>query len=87
MRPFTEIFVLAVKQKGGIAALEESLATTALHTLAEIAAISDDRILDGRFLGAVGKCAFIVTPDVVAVIREGAIQRPPGGKRDMATIQ
>lgn len=42
----------------------------------------------GRFLRAIGKPAFIATPDVVAaLIREGVIQRPPGGKRDLAAIQ
>jgi 3-methyladenine DNA glycosylase Tag len=42
----------------------------------------------GRFLRAIGKPAFIATPDVVAaLIRDGAIDRPPGGKRDLATIQ
>jgi 3-methyladenine DNA glycosylase Tag len=198
MRPFIEIFVLAAKRKGGAAALEESLAKTAPHTPAEIAAISDDRILAemtrrifyagfsskiiddkwtafesgfdgfdpnscafmseahfdslmrdrgivrngakikavqinaqfllslkeahgsaskffaawpdadyagllhvlktrashlggdaaGRFLRAIGKPAFIVTPDVVtALIRENVIQHSPSGKRDMATIQ
>jgi 3-methyladenine DNA glycosylase Tag len=42
----------------------------------------------GRFLRAIGKPAFIATPDMVAaLIREGVIERPPGGKRDLAAIQ
>lgn len=42
----------------------------------------------GRFLRAIGKPAFIATPDMVAaLIREGVIDRPPGGKKDLATIQ
>jgi 3-methyladenine DNA glycosylase Tag len=42
----------------------------------------------GRFLRAIGKPAFIATPDMVAaLIREGIIDRPPAGKRDLATIQ
>lgn len=41
-----------------------------------------------RFLRAIGKPAFITTPDVVkALIREGVLERPPGGKRDMAAVQ
>jgi 3-methyladenine DNA glycosylase Tag len=41
-----------------------------------------------RFLRAIGKPAFIATQDVVAaLIREGVIDRPPGGKRDLATVQ
>lgn len=41
-----------------------------------------------RFLRAIGKPAFIATPDVVAaLIREGVLDRPPGGKRDFAAIQ
>jgi len=42
----------------------------------------------GRFLRAIGKPAFIATPDVVAaLIREGVIERAPGGKRDLVSIQ
>lgn len=42
----------------------------------------------GRFLRAIGKPAFIATPDMVAaLIREGVLERPPGGKRDLAAIQ
>jgi 3-methyladenine DNA glycosylase Tag len=42
----------------------------------------------GRFLRAIGKPAFIATPDMVAaLIREGVIERPPGGKRDLAAVQ
>lgn len=42
----------------------------------------------GRFLRAIGKPAFIATPDVVAaLIREGVIEKAPGGKRDLALIQ
>ncbi len=42
----------------------------------------------GRFLRAIGKPAFIASPDMVAaLIREGVIERPPGGKRDLAAIQ
>jgi 3-methyladenine DNA glycosylase Tag len=41
-----------------------------------------------RFLRAIGKPAFIATPDMVAaLIREAVLDRPPGGKRDLATIQ
>lgn len=41
-----------------------------------------------RFLRAIGKPAFIARPDVVAaLIREGVLERPPGGKRDLAAIQ
>jgi 3-methyladenine DNA glycosylase Tag len=42
----------------------------------------------GRFLRAIGKPAFITTPDMVgALIREGVLDRPPSGKRDLAAIQ
>jgi 3-methyladenine DNA glycosylase Tag len=42
----------------------------------------------GRFLRAIGKPAFITSPDMVAaLIREGVLERPPGGKRDLAAIQ
>ncbi|HEX3996777.1 MAG TPA: DNA-3-methyladenine glycosylase I [Acetobacteraceae bacterium] len=42
----------------------------------------------GRFLRAIGKPAFIATPDMVAaLIREGVIDRPPTGKRDLSTVQ
>ena len=42
----------------------------------------------GRFLRAIGKPAFIATPDMVAaLIREGVIDKPPGGKKDLAAIQ
>jgi len=42
----------------------------------------------GRFLRAIGKPAFIASPDMVAaLIREGVLERSPGGKRDLATIQ
>jgi 3-methyladenine DNA glycosylase Tag len=42
----------------------------------------------GRFLRAIGKPAFITTPDMVAaLIREGVLDRPPGGKRDLAAVQ
>jgi 3-methyladenine DNA glycosylase Tag len=42
----------------------------------------------GRFLRVIGKPTFIATPDVVAaLIREGVLERPPGGKRDLAAIQ
>jgi 3-methyladenine DNA glycosylase Tag len=41
-----------------------------------------------RVLRAIGKPAFITTKDVVAaLIREGVLTRPPGGKRDFAAIQ
>jgi 3-methyladenine DNA glycosylase Tag len=41
-----------------------------------------------RFLRALGKPAFIATPDVVAaLIREGVLDRAPGGKGDVAAIQ
>ena len=41
-----------------------------------------------RFLRAIGKPAFVATPDMVAaLIREGVLDRPPGGKRDLAMIQ
>jgi 3-methyladenine DNA glycosylase Tag len=41
-----------------------------------------------RFLRAIGKPAFIASPDVVAaLIREGVLTRPPGGKRDLLVIQ
>jgi hypothetical protein len=42
----------------------------------------------GRFLRAIGKPAFITSPDMVAaLIREGVLDRPPSGKRDLAVIQ
>jgi 3-methyladenine DNA glycosylase Tag len=42
----------------------------------------------GRFLRAIGKPAFIATPDMVAaLVREGVIERPPTGKRDLSTVQ
>jgi len=42
----------------------------------------------GRFLRAIGKPAFIATPDMVAaLIREGVVERAPTGKRDLATVQ
>jgi 3-methyladenine DNA glycosylase Tag len=41
-----------------------------------------------RFLRAVGKPAFITSPDVVAaLIREGVLTRLPVGKRDLLVIQ
>ncbi len=41
-----------------------------------------------RFLRSIGKPAFIPRPDVVAaLIREGVLDRAPGGKRDFAAIQ
>jgi 3-methyladenine DNA glycosylase Tag len=41
-----------------------------------------------RFLRAIGKPAFIASPDMVAaLIREGVIDRPPSGKKDLTTIQ
>jgi 3-methyladenine DNA glycosylase Tag len=45
MRRFAEIFALAAQRKGGTAALEKILATTASRTPAQIAATPDDRIL------------------------------------------
>jgi 3-methyladenine DNA glycosylase Tag len=42
----------------------------------------------GRFLRSIGKPAFVASPDMVAaLIREGVLKRPPGGKRDLAAIQ
>lgn len=42
----------------------------------------------GRFLRAIGKPAFILRPDVVAaLIREGVVERPPSGKKDLALVQ
>lgn len=41
-----------------------------------------------RFLRSIGKPAFIPTKDVVAaLIREGVLERAPGGKKDFAAIQ
>jgi 3-methyladenine DNA glycosylase Tag len=41
-----------------------------------------------RFVRAIGKPAFVASPDVVAaLIREGVLERPPGGKRDLAAVQ
>jgi 3-methyladenine DNA glycosylase Tag len=41
-----------------------------------------------RFLRAIGKPAFITSPDMVAaLIREGVLTKPPSGKRDLAAIQ
>jgi 3-methyladenine DNA glycosylase Tag len=41
-----------------------------------------------RFLRAIGKPAFLTTPDVVAaLIAAGVIEHAPGGKRDLAAIQ
>jgi len=41
-----------------------------------------------RFLRAIGKPAFITSPDMVAaLVREKVLTRAPGGKRDLATIQ
>jgi 3-methyladenine DNA glycosylase Tag len=41
-----------------------------------------------RFLRSIGKPSFITTEAVVtALIREGVLSKPPGGKRDMKTIQ
>ena len=41
-----------------------------------------------RFLRAIGKPAFIPTPDVAAaLIREGVVDRPPTSKGDFRTIQ
>ena len=45
MTPFAEIFARAVTRKGGEAALERILATTAPRPPAEIASTPDDRIL------------------------------------------
>lgn len=42
----------------------------------------------GRFLRAIGKPAFIMSPDMVAALmREGVVDRPAGGKRYRAAIQ
>jgi 3-methyladenine DNA glycosylase Tag len=42
----------------------------------------------GRFLRAIGKPAFVTSPDMVAaLIREGVLERAPGSKRDLARIQ
>jgi 3-methyladenine DNA glycosylase Tag len=42
----------------------------------------------GRFLRAIGKPAFIASPDMVAaLVREGVIKRRPGGTRDLAAVQ
>jgi 3-methyladenine DNA glycosylase Tag len=41
-----------------------------------------------RFLRAIGKPAFIASPDVVAaLIQAGVIDRPPSGKLDLAAVQ
>jgi 3-methyladenine DNA glycosylase Tag len=41
-----------------------------------------------RFLRAIGKPAFITSPDMVAALmREKVLTRAPSGKRDLATIQ
>jgi 3-methyladenine DNA glycosylase Tag len=41
-----------------------------------------------RFLRAIGKPAFVLTPDVVtALVREGVVRRAPGGKQDFAAVQ
>jgi len=41
-----------------------------------------------RFLRALGKPAFVASPDVVAaLIREGVLTKPPSGQRDLAAIQ
>jgi len=41
-----------------------------------------------RFLRAIGKPAFVASPDVIAaLIREGVLDRPASSKRDLATIQ
>jgi 3-methyladenine DNA glycosylase Tag len=42
----------------------------------------------GRFLRAIGKPAFVASPDTVAaLVREGVVRRRPGGKRDLAAVQ
>ncbi len=45
MRPFAEIFSAAAERKGGMAALDDILAKTRPRRPAEIAAMTDDRIL------------------------------------------
>jgi 3-methyladenine DNA glycosylase Tag len=41
-----------------------------------------------RFLRALGKPAFIASPDVLAaLVREGVLERPTSGKKALATIQ
>jgi 3-methyladenine DNA glycosylase Tag len=41
-----------------------------------------------RFLRSIGKPAFVITKDVVAaLVRESVLERAPGGKRDLATVQ
>ena len=41
-----------------------------------------------RFLRSLGKPAFVTAPDMVAaLVREGVLTRPPGGKRDLAAVQ
>ena len=61
------------------AALLEILKTRASHLGGDAA---------GRFLRAIGKPAFIASPDMVAaLIREGVVRRRPGGKRDLAAVQ
>lgn len=42
----------------------------------------------GRFLRAIGKPAYVMSPDTVAaLIREGVLTKPPGGKRNLAAVQ
>jgi 3-methyladenine DNA glycosylase Tag len=42
----------------------------------------------GRFMRAIGKPAFIATPDMVAALkREGVVERAPTSKRDLAAVQ
>jgi 3-methyladenine DNA glycosylase Tag len=42
----------------------------------------------GRLLRAIGKPAFVASPDMVAALmREGVLTGPPGGKKDLAAIQ
>jgi 3-methyladenine DNA glycosylase Tag len=41
-----------------------------------------------RFVRSLGKSAFITSPDVTAaLIRDGVLERPPSGKKDLARVQ
>ena len=42
----------------------------------------------GRFLRAIGKPAWVASPDMVAaLVREGVLTKSPGGKRELAAVQ
>jgi len=77
MKAFDEIWTIAATRMGGVAALEAHLAGYRSKTPAEIAATPDDRIL-----ASMARQAF-----QAALIRDGVLEKPPSGKKDLQKVQ